>query len=330
MLEKINNLSSLSKRWYMKVLFVCTFIIIISMAALMIFDEYTVQSQIIQVVNDNCVFDEPETKNEWINYYKNHPNEMKKWGILLDKDKADTALKKVNKHSYVLTKKRNDYLTKQCDENKTLIVKDSYKGIKTTYIKMKTHTGSSKKKSEISYIDRIAKAVENADHDKGIIIDLTEHAGGKYFSAMTGLSGLVEDDKPLLYILRGPDQKREPFEINYQKSVSGYSVNKIDSEYPKRIEKRKDIKVAVIIGSETSSAAEFMALALSTNRLQVRTFGSPTAAYTSSNEVIIGRNINFTTGWIQSVDGQIYKNDPISPDVDGKKTSEIKNWIYSD
>lgn len=308
-----------------------TLAIIIILGTMFFFKGILLQQYIVTWVKYEGVFDRGKSRNEWTDYYRRNIFAMtdKPWSI--DEEKTNDALEKFNTHSSITSKKFYSESQKKQDKGETLFIRKSFNGIQATYLKMETHLSDTSPKVTKKYIQRIVNVVRSADPNRGLIIDLRDHRGGKYYTALTGLSGLIDNDEPLLFTLNGPSEKKVPFKVEYKKSGTkkSYVVNGINSEYEHYVNKRRDLKVAVLIGPDTCSAAEFITLALRSNDNQVRTFGSETGGYTSSNIGIGIPRLNLTNSWIESKDGTILKNDPISPDVQGIDSEKIESWLYS-
>lgn len=285
---------------------------------------------IIEFVNNNAVFDQEDKREDWYNHYRNNPYALtNNKGKSLDTAKVNDAFGEVNKHSSVMT---DDFVKKQASfdqKNKGIEIKDHYENFDTTYIKLHTRIDSENEE----YISTIINTVNEANPNEGIILDLREHRGGKVAPLLISFRGFLDVNKPLFFVLKGPEGKRESYELKYKNGLfSGpkYSVTLENTVYKHELKKIKDTKLAILIGPETSSAAEFATLALMTNSEQVKTFGEPSAGLTSKNSgelYYLVPNSNITIGWLQTKDGRIYRNDPIFPEIDGIKSDELQNWL---
>lgn len=294
------------------------------------------QKFIVCSVNKNAVFEQPDSRKEWYEYYKKNNFEMTKDnGKKLDGRKVNEALQKVNKHSSVLTKSAAEKYKEDDKKDSGMKIEDHFADIETTYIKLNTRLEEGLDGENDDYISKIVGAVEEADPKKGIVLDLRDNLGGKTSPIIIGFGGFLPINEPLLYIVEGPNEKEKSMELVYKEGFIGDPYYRLSNEYMRyshEIKKIDHTKIAVLIGPDTASAAEFSTLALMTNEKQVRVFGEESGGYTSKNGGnlrCVMPNSNLTIGWIKTINGKMYRNDPIEPQIKGVESKKLKEWLYS-
>ncbi|MCM0598332.1 Nisin resistance protein [Weissella fabalis] len=157
----------------------------------------------------------------------------------------------------------------------------------------------------------------------GVIIDLSNNRGGDIGPMLAGISPIIPNGK--LFETINADDKSTT--VTFQGSVTNNMGTKIDLGKVKKVTK---LPVAVILNRWTASSGELTILALK-NNLNVKTFGSNSAGYTSINNTYTmynGTQLNITTDKIKKNNGQVLFNKKIKPDIMTEEPLvKAKEWV---
>ena len=150
---------------------------------------------------------------------------------------------------------------------------------------------------------------ENRDKIKGVVLDLRGNIGGDMGPMATAVSSLLPDGELVYYHYRSYD-----IPVTLKNGVVSNAGTGGRSLYP---EEKLNVPVAILTDDMTASSGE--ALTLCFRGLEnTRTFGAPTAGYTSVNmlyNMYDGAQMYLTVAFDKARTGEIFKETPIEPDV---------------
>lgn len=155
---------------------------------------------------------------------------------------------------------------------------------------------------------------------KGVIIDLQDNVGGNMYPMLAAVSPLIPEG---IFIRFKGRKSNTPITIEYvekQAGISGSKSFKLPASLP----------IAILTNEWTGSSGEATLLAFR-GLENVRTFGTPTAGYASSNipyQLSDGYTLVLTVGQDVARTGEVFCDDPIAPDVETETALEdAVNWI---
>lgn len=150
---------------------------------------------------------------------------------------------------------------------------------------------------------------ENRDKIKGVVLDLRGNTGGDMGPMATAVSSLLPDGELMYYHYRSYDVP-----VTLKNGVVSNAGTGGKSLYP---EEKLNVPVAILTDDMTASSGE--ALTLCFRGLEnTRTFGAPTAGYTSVNmlyNMYDGAQMYLTVAFDKARTGEIFKETSIEPDV---------------
>ena len=150
---------------------------------------------------------------------------------------------------------------------------------------------------------------ENRDKIKGVVLDLRGNTGGDMGPMATAVSSLLPDGELMYYHYRSYDVP-----VTLKDGVISNAGTGGKSLYP---DEKLKVPVAILTDDMTASSGE--ALTLCFRELEnTRTFGAPTAGYTSVNmlySLYDGAQMYLTVAFDKARTGEIFKETPIEPDV---------------
>ena len=150
---------------------------------------------------------------------------------------------------------------------------------------------------------------ENRDKIKGVVLDLRGNTGGDMGPMATAVSSLLPDGELMYYHYRSHDVP-----VTLKDGVINNAGTGGKSLYP---DEKLNVPVAILTDGMTASSGE--ALTLCFRGLEnVRTFGAPTAGYTSVNmlySLYDGAQMYLTVAFDKARTGEIFKETSIEPDV---------------
>ncbi len=176
---------------------------------------------------------------------------------------------------------------------------------------------------------KYAKVAEDFIHDtrdkvKGVVLDLRGNTGGDMGPMATAVSSLLPDGELMYYHYRSYDVP-----VTLKDGVISNAGTGGKSLYP---DEKLNTPVAILTDGMTASSGE--ALTLCFRGLEnVKTFGAPTAGYTSVNmlySLYDGAQLYLTVAFDKARTGEIFKETSIEPDVATDSPLEAAlEWLRS-
>lgn len=165
---------------------------------------------------------------------------------------------------------------------------------------------------------------ENRDKINGVVLDLRGNTGGDMGPMATAVSSLLPDGELMYYHYRSYDVP-----VTLKDGVISNAGTGGKSLYP---DEKLKVPVAILTDSMTASSGE--ALTLCFRGLEnVKTFGAPTAGYTSVNmlyNMYDGAQLYLTVAFDKARTGEIFKETSIEPDVATDSPLEAAlEWLRS-
>lgn len=165
---------------------------------------------------------------------------------------------------------------------------------------------------------------ENRDKVKGVVLDLRGNTGGDMGPMATAVSSLLSDGELMYYHYRSYDVP-----VTLKDGVISNAGTGGKSLYP---DEKLKVPVAILTDGMTASSGE--ALTLCFRGLEnVKTFGAPTAGYTSVNmlySLYDGAQMYLTVAFDKARTGEIFKETSIEPDVATDSPLEAAlEWLRS-
>lgn len=208
------------------------------------------------------------------------------------------------KHSMLMTKSESQDTTESYDEVLPTVSLDGDIAI----IKLPDFLGTAEAGQKYA---KVAEDFihENRDKIKGVVLDLRGNTGGDMGPMATAVSSLLPDGELVYYHYRSYDVP-----VTLKNGVVSNAGMGGKSLYP---EEKLNVPVAILTDDMTASSGE--ALTLCFRGLErTRTFGAPTAGYTSVNmlyNMYDGAQMYLTVAFDKARTGEIFKETPIEPDV---------------
>lgn len=223
------------------------------------------------------------------------------------------------KHSMLMTKSESQNTTESYDEVLPTVSIDGNIAI----IKLPDFLGTAEAGQKYA---KIAEDFihENRDKIKGVVLDLRGNTGGDMGPMATAVSSLLPDGELVYYHYRSYDVP-----VTLKNGVVSNAGTGGKSLYP---DEKLNVPVAILTDDMTASSGE--ALALCFRGLEnTRTFGAPTAGYTSVNmlyNMYDGAQMYLTVAFDKARTGEIFKETPIEPDVATDSPLEAAlEWLRS-
>jgi carboxyl-terminal processing protease len=165
---------------------------------------------------------------------------------------------------------------------------------------------------------------ENRDKINGVVLDLRGNTGGDMGPMATAVSSLLPDGELIYYHYRSYDVP-----VTLKDGVISNAGTGGKSLYP---DEKLKVPVAILTDDMTASSGE--ALTLCFRGLEnVKTFGAPTAGYTSVNilySLYDGAQMYLTVAFDKARTGEIFKETSIEPDVATDSPLEAAlEWLRS-
>ena len=208
------------------------------------------------------------------------------------------------KHSMLMTKSESQNTTESYDEVLPTVSLDG----DIAMIKLPDFLGTAEAGQKYA---KIAEDFihENRDKIKGVVLDLRGNTGGDMGPMATAVSSLLPDGELVYYHYRSYD-----IPVTLKNGVVSNAGTGGKSLYP---EEKLNVPVAILTDDMTASSGE--ALTLCFRGLEnTRTFGAPTAGYTSVNmlyNMYDGAQMYLTVAFDKARTGEIFKETSIEPDV---------------
>ena len=223
------------------------------------------------------------------------------------------------KHSMLMTKSESQDTTESYDEVLPTVSLDGDIAI----IKLPDFLGTAEAGQKYA---KVAEDFihENRDKIKGVVLDLRGNTGGDMGPMATAVSSLLPDGELVYYHYRSYDVP-----VTLKNGVVSNAGTGGKSLYP---EEKLNVPVAILTDDMTASSGE--ALTLCFRGLErTRTFGAPTAGYTSVNmlyNMYDGAQMYLTVAFDKARTGEIFKETPIEPDVATDSPLEAAlEWLRS-
>lgn len=223
------------------------------------------------------------------------------------------------KHSMLMTKSESQDTTESYDEVLPTVSLDGDIAI----IKLPDFLGTAEAGQKYA---KVAEDFihENRDKIKGVVLDLRGNTGGDMGPMATAVSSLLPDGELVYYHYRSYDVP-----VTLKNGVVSNAGTGGKSLYP---DEKLNVPVAILTDDMTASSGE--ALALCFRGLEnTRTFGAPTAGYTSVNmlyNMYDGAQMYLTVAFDKARTGEIFKETPIEPDVATDSPLEAAlEWLRS-
>ena len=223
------------------------------------------------------------------------------------------------KHSMLMTKSESQDTTESYDEVLPTVSLDGDIAI----IKLPDFLGTAEAGQKYA---KVAEDFihENRDKIKGVVLDLRGNTGGDMGPMATAVSSLLPDGELVYYHYRSYD-----IPVTLKNGVVSNAGTGGKSLYP---EEKLNVPVAILTDDMTASSGE--ALTLCFRGLErTRTFGAPTAGYTSVNmlyNMYDGAQMYLTVAFDKARTGEIFKEIPIEPDVATDSPLEAAlEWLRS-
>ena len=223
------------------------------------------------------------------------------------------------KHSMLMTKSESQDTTESYDEVLPTVSLDGDIAI----IKLPDFLGTAEAGQKYA---KIAEDFihENRDKIKGVVLDLRGNTGGDMGPMATAVSSLLPDGELVYYHYRSYDVP-----VTLKNGVVSNAGTGGKSLYP---DEKLNVPVAILTDDMTASSGE--ALTLCFRGLEnTRTFGAPTAGYTSVNmlyNMYDGAQMYLTVAFDKARTGEIFKETPIEPDVATDSPLEAAlEWLRS-
>ena len=223
------------------------------------------------------------------------------------------------KHSMLMTKSESQNTTESYDEVLPTVSLDGDIAI----IKLPDFLGTAEAGQKYA---KVAEDFihENRDKIKGVVLDLRGNTGGDMGPMATAVSSLLPDGELVYYHYRSYD-----IPVTLKNGVVSNAGTGGKSLYP---EEKLNVPVAILTDDMTASSGE--ALTLCFRGLEnTRTFGAPTAGYTSVNmlyNMYDGAQMYLTVAFDKARTGEIFKETPIEPDVATDSPLEAAlEWLRS-
>lgn len=165
---------------------------------------------------------------------------------------------------------------------------------------------------------------ENRDKINGVVLDLRGNTGGDMGPMATAVSSLLPDGELMYYHYRSYDVP-----VTLKDGVISNAGTGGKSLYP---DEKLKVPVAILTDGMTASSGE--ALTLCFRGLEnVKTFGAPTAGYTSVNmlySLYDGAQLYLTVAFDKARTGEIFKETSIEPDIATDSPLEAAlEWLRS-
>ncbi|MCI6922410.1 MAG: S41 family peptidase [Oscillospiraceae bacterium] len=208
------------------------------------------------------------------------------------------------KHSMLMTKSESQDTTESYDEVLPTVSLDGDIAI----IKLPDFLGTAEAGQKY---EKVAEDFihENRDKIKGVVLDLRGNTGGDMGPMATAVSSLLPDGELVYYHYRSYDVP-----VTLKNGVVSNAGTGGKSLYP---DEKLNVPVAILTDDMTASSGE--ALTLCFRGLErTRTFGAPTAGYTSVNmlyNMYDGAQMYLTVAFDKARTGEIFKETSIEPDV---------------
>lgn len=238
---------------------------------------------------------------------------------------------KGDKHSFFRTS--SQIQNHKQNDTATIFASSNYLGDNIGYIKIFGFS-SYKRETVQKFADNIRNQIQQLDTTYIIrrwIIDLRNNTGGNMWPMIAGLNAIM-DDGVAGYFLSSKTGRKQPWIIR-----NGI-INHTNLTIIKYKIRQPNVSIAVLLDKNTASSGEMTAISL-IGLPNSKTFGQPTAGYTSVNSKIKlkdGTELYLATGYCADRNKKNYF-DKIIPDQiididtlskEDRTLEEAKKWLY--
>ncbi|MEK4425702.1 S41 family peptidase [Solibacillus sp. FSL K6-1523] len=218
------------------------------------------------------------------------------------------------KHSFLLTKENKQALSAQ--DEMPVVTREG----DVLLIKLPQHSDAAAYGKQ--YAETALQEIQINTDIKGAIVDLRGNSGGDMGPMVTAVSPFLKDGD--LFYFEFLDGEMG-VKLEDGKSIGGGTQVATDSA-PFKL----DVPVAVLIDDQTASSGEAVLMAFM-GQPHAKTFGQPTAGYASANMTLPLYNeamINVTVAYNKTLDGEMFFDNPVPPDVETDEPLEkAKEWL---
>ena len=220
------------------------------------------------------------------------------------------------KHSRLLTpEEREDYLTTTLQQP-AVVARDA--------VALAAVPAHRLEDDAQDYANRLAHGLDHVVDDGacGVVVDLRGNTGGDMGPMLAGLAGLLPDGEALAFVDK---HSQRPVIIDGHHVRGGGTPASVDGAG------QHDLPVAVLVDARTASSGEMTMLAFR-GLDDTRSFGMPTAGYTSANTVVTmpdGAQLMLTVAQAKDRTGEIFHDVPVRPDevIDSDPMGEARQWL---
>lgn len=177
------------------------------------------------------------------------------------------------------------------------------------------------------YANTLARGIDDAVGQGvcGMVVDLRGNNGGDMGPMLAGLSGLLPDGQAMSFV---DVHSEQPVVVDERSMRGGGSPVTADGVG------KHDVPVAVLVNETTGSSGEMAMLAFR-GLENTRSFGTPTAGYTTANMVVTmpdEAQMMLTVAQVKDRTGEVFNDVPIQPDevVAGDAIREAMSWLNVD
>lgn len=164
-------------------------------------------------------------------------------------------------------------------------------------------------------IQNMIRKLDGENQIAGWIVDLRNNTGGNMYPMIAGLGPLTGEGS-LGYFVKMVNKKETQSAWFYKKGSSGAGSGSSVSVAKPYVLKRRDAKIAVIIGTKTGSSGEMTAISF-IGKENTKLFGTSSAGYTTGNAIYKlsdGSNLVLASSYTADRNMKRYMK-KISPDV---------------
>lgn len=211
-----------------------------------------------------------------------------------------------DKHSFFIAKKS---ISKIMETPVAVVPQADYLGDGIAWIKVPACLtfNAEKDKAFANTIRSEIKRIDSGQKILGWIVDLRHNTGGNMWPMLAGLNALIEDGTVGYFV--DPNSNKKQAWISQNGKLNSSTINNYKIE-------NKKVKIAVLIDSMTGSSGEMTAISF-LGLPNVKTFGQPSAGYTTANQTYYlsnGSQLLLAVQFVSDRTGKPYK-DIIMPDV---------------
>lgn len=253
---------------------------------------------------------------KWEELKEKLENEMKRVSVYKDTySLIEEALQEGGgKHSFLLTKENQQSLSAQ--DEMPVVTREG----DVLIIRLPKHSDAASNGKQ--YAESVLQEIQKNVDIKGAIVDLRGNSGGDMGPMVSAVSPFLKDGDLFYFEFLDRDMS---VKLEDGKSIGGGTQIAVDFS-PIKL----DVPVAVIIDDKTASSGEAVLMAFM-GQPHTKTFGQPTAGYASANVTLPlydDAMINVTVAYNKTLDGRIFYDKPVPPDVESSDPLvQAKEWL---